>query len=120
VKDDAKRIASYLAKTVPATVSLKVASVLAGMKTGFAGAVQSLVPIEMAIQTVLNDTDLPTIDYPFYLNFGREIWAKQNEGIDGPTLASVAQSLHDKYEAYGLTSAVLIDIADQVFHLVVT
>lgn len=93
---------------------------LAGMKTGFTAALNSLVPIEMAIQTVLNGTDVPTIDYPFYMNFGREIWSKQNKGIDGDTLASVAQSLTDKYEAYGLDDAILIDIADTVFHITVT
>lgn len=120
MKSDAQRIASYLAKTVPSTVGLKVASMLSGMKTGFAGAAHSLVPVEIAIQAVLNDTDIPTIEYPFYLNFGRELWSEQGKGIDGPTLASVAQSLHDKYEAYGLATATLVDIADQVFHITVT
>ncbi len=117
---DAQRIASYLAKTVPATMSLKIASVLSGMKTGFSSATQSLVAMEMAVQALLNGMDVPTIDYPFYLNFGREIWGKQRKGIDGPTLNSVAQSLHDKYESYGLTSANLVDIADSVFNITVT
>jgi hypothetical protein len=120
VKDDARRIASYLAKTVPATMSLKVASQLTGMKSGFAGAMTSLVPMEIQIQGILNSANVPTIQYPFYLNFGREIWSKQREGIDGPTLAAVGQSLHDKYVAYGLKTATLTDIADQVFNITVT
>jgi hypothetical protein len=120
MKTDAQRIASYLAKTVPATMSLKVASVLSGMKTGFASAVQSLATMEASVQGLLNDANVPTIDYPFYLNFGREIWSKMREGIDGPTLASVAQSLHDKYESYGLSTATLVDIADQIFNITVT
>jgi hypothetical protein len=33
---------------------------------------------------------------------------------------SVAQSLHDKWEAYGLATATLVDIADKVFHIAVT
>ena len=120
MKNDAERIASYLAKTVPATVSLKYASMLAGMKTGFAGAMSSLVAMEISIQARLNLADVPTIDYPFYYNFGREVWAKQERGIDGPSLISMAQSLKDKWEANGLASANLIDIADAVFHITVT
>ena len=101
-------------------MSLKVASALTGMKSGFATAVQSLVPVEMQIQALLNGADVPTIQYPFYLNFGREIWKKIHEGIDGTTLASSAQSLHDKYVAYGLLTANLQAIADQVFNITVT
>ena len=122
MKNDAQRIASYLAKTVPATVSLKVASMLGGMKTGFAASMTGLTGLadtETLIQGVLNDANVPTIQYPFYLNFGREIWSKQRLGVDGPTLVAVAQSLHDKYEAYGLATATLVDIADQVFHIAV-
>lgn len=120
MKSDAERIASYLAKTVPATVSLKVAAVLAGMNTGFDSAVNSLVPVETQIQALLNDADVPTIQYPFYLNFGRELWAKIRKGIDGPTLAAVGQSLHDKYVGYGMETAILVDIADQVFNITVS
>lgn len=120
MKDDAARIASYLAKTVPGTVSLKVASMLAGMKTNFGGATSSLVTMEMAVQGVLNDANIVTIDYPFYYNFAREIWAKMREGVDGPSLASVAQSLHNKYEAYGLATATLQEIASTVFGITVT
>jgi hypothetical protein len=120
VKSDAERIASYLAKTVPTTVSLKIASVLTGMKSGFASAANSSVSMETQVQAILNDADEPTIQYPFYLNFGREIWKEIRVGIDGATLASVAQSLHDKYVAYGLKTAVLADIADAVFNITVT
>jgi hypothetical protein len=120
VKTDAQRIASYLAKTVPATMSLKVASVLSGMKTGFSSAVQSLATMEALVQGLLNDANVPTIDYPYYYNFAREIWAKMREGIDGPSLASVAQSLHDKYESYGYATATLAAIADEIFNITVT
>jgi hypothetical protein len=120
MRTEAQRHAAYLLKTVPATVSLKVAAVLGGMKTGFSAAINDLVPIEQATQGVLNDADVPTVQYPFYLNFAREIWARKFRGIDGPTLISSAQSLHDKYVSYGLATAVLVDIADQVFTITVT
>lgn len=119
MKDDAARIAAYLAKTVPATVSLKIAAALGTMKTSFGTSITPLVLIEQQIQGICNAAGLPTIQYPFYLNFGREIFSKLRAGIDGPSLADVAQSLHNKYESYGLASATLVDIADQVFTLTV-
>jgi len=120
VKTDEQRIASYLAKTVPATLSLKVAAVLGGMQSGFAAACNDLVPIEIAIQAECNIAAVPTIQYPFYLNFGREIWKLEHKGIDGPGLIASAQSLHDKYVSYGLDTALLVSIADKVFTITVT
>jgi len=120
VRTEGQRYAAYLLKTVPATVSLKVAAVLSGMKTGFSAAINDLVPIEQATQDRLNLAAVPTIQYPFYLNFAREVWAKKFRGIDGPGLLASAQSLHDKYVTYGLDTAILVDIADSVFTLTVT
>jgi hypothetical protein len=120
MRNDAQRIAKYLAKTVPATISLKVAAVLEGMRTNFGDAITDLVDIETQIQAICNTEGVVTIKYPFYLNFGREIWRRVHEGIDGPSLVDAAQSLHDKYVTYGLDTAVLVDITDQVFHITVS
>lgn len=121
MRTDQQRGEAYVAKVAPTTVGLKVAAVLAGMKTGFQAAINDLVPIEMQIQGLLNGYgDVPTIQYPFYLNFGREIWAKRNRGIAGDSLEAQAQSLHDYYEAYGLATLHLIDIAAVVFNITVT
>jgi len=113
---------AYAAKNVAATVALKVASRLSGMKTGFGTAVQSLVPIEIQIQGILNATTpaVPTIQYPFYLNFGREIWGAKNAGIAGPALTLRAQGLSTFYQAKGYSGAVLIAIALTCFSLTVT
>jgi len=120
MKTDAQRIASYLAKTVAATLSLKIAAVLGGMQSGFASTCNQLVPMEIAIQGICNADATPTIQYPFYINFGRELWKLEHKGIDGPGLIASAQSLHDKYVGYGLDTAVLVKIADQVFTITVT
>jgi len=111
---------AYAAKTAPTTVGLKIASRLGGMKTGFMAAITLSVPKMQAIQGILNSLTVPTIQYPFYLNFGREIWAMISRGVDGKSLEAQGQMLHDKYEAYGLTSANLIQIADTVFNITVT
>ena len=120
MRSDAQRIGAYLAKTAPTTVSLKVAAMLAGMKTGFAAAVTELVPIEQQVQGLLNAAVIPTIRYPFYLAYAREIWGMRNRGIDGDSLTAMVQSLHDKWEANGLATATLVEIADTVFNITVT
>lgn len=120
MRTDVQRGEAYVAKTAPTTVGLKIAAVLAGMKTNFSAAINDLVPIEMQIQGLLNSYNVPTIQYPFYLCFGREIWKKRRAGIDGVSLTTAAQSLHDKYVLYGLNTAHLINIADTVFGITVT
>jgi hypothetical protein len=119
MKDDARRIGAYIAKTTPTTVGLKVAAQLVGMKSGFASAMAELVPLEIQIQTILNDETVPTIKYPFYLNFGREMWRKKNAGIDGGPLTAEAEVLEVKYKGQGLTGAVLARIALDCFNVVI-
>jgi hypothetical protein len=120
LKDDGHRIAAYIAKTVPTTVGLKVAAMLTGMKSGFAAAINELVPIEQSIQGICNDDDkVPTIRYPYYLNFGRELWARKNAGIDGPGLVGFAIPLAAKYVSLGYDTVVITKIALDVFGIVI-
>jgi hypothetical protein len=120
MRSDAQRIAKYLAKTVPATMSLKIASVLSTMKTDFASVTDDLVEMEIALQGMLNGAGVPTIQYPFYLSFGRELWALGHTGISGDSATGVAQDIKDKWEGQGLASATLIAIAADLFSIVVT
>lgn len=120
MKNEADRIDAYGVKTAPTTVGLKVAARLTGMKTGFEAAIGALVPIEQQVQALLNAAAVPTIRYPFYYAFAREIWTMDNAGISGDALAAAAQSLHDKWEARGLATARLVEIADSVFNITVT
>jgi len=120
MRTTSERNDQYVAKTAPTTVGLKVAAGLTGMKSGFADQINSLVPIEQSIQALLNGNAIPTIQYPYYLNFGREIWGLRARGVDGSALEAMAQSLHDKYVLYGLATARLVEIADSVFNVTVT
>ena len=115
------RQAKYDLKYDPTTVGLKVAAQLPGMKTGFSAAIISLVQAEQQIQGILNDDGgVSIIQYPFYLNFGREVWKKVGIGIAGPALTSESQLIADKYIAYGLDCTILAKIALDVFTVVVT
>jgi len=120
MRDETQRIGQYDAKTAATTVGLKVAAQLSGMKTNFAAAITSVVPIMQQVQGILNAGAIPTIRYPFYYAYAREIWAAENRGINGDTLVLMAQSLHDKWESNGLATATLVTIADTVFSITVT
>lgn len=117
MRTEAERKDAYGAGFVPATVSLKVASRLGGMKSGFGTAVDSLVPKEQMTQGILNEETVPTIQYPFYLNFTREIWSRVFKGIAGDSLLQAAQAMSETYTQKGLDNTVLLHIALDVFAL---
>lgn len=122
MRTDVQRAAKYDAKYVASTVNLKVAARLDTMKSRFASKTASLYAAEVAIQGVLNAKTprIPTIQYPFYLCFGRQLWRLKESGFVGPSLDGEAQVFHDKWETTGLDSAVMVQIADDVFGITVT
>jgi len=119
VKDNTTRNDMYDAKTVAAVVSLKVASQLGVMKPSFASKCQSFTAKEILVQGNLIQTGTPTIQYPFYFNYGREIWGLHERGISGPALIGMTVSLQTKYVAFGLDASLLKLIADDVFSVTI-
>lgn len=120
MRSSAQRRDMYNQKVPAATVGLKIAAVLPDMKTGFSAAINALVPIEQQVQGLLNAGNVPTITYPFYYAFAREMFGLVQRGVNGATLETMAQALHDKWVARGLTTARVIEIADTVFNVTVT
>jgi len=120
MRTDAQRIGAYISKTVAGTVGLKIAAMLEGMKTGFTSAAESLVPLETQCQALLNGLGtVPSCDYPFYMSFVRELWARQYKGIDGDGLVGFAITCCAKWTAYGLVEANLQAIALTLFGIVI-
>jgi hypothetical protein len=127
MRDDALRIAAYISKTTPTTVGLKVAAQLAGMKTGFSGSMtgpDGIVATEMKVQGILNawstPTPIPTIDYPFYMNFARQVFARRRKGVDGTGLTAIAQAYKDYWTDLGYLDTLLVKIALDCFTLTLT
>jgi len=123
MKSDAERAARYDSKTNAATVGLLVAAVLPDARTNFADpqGMSDLVAKEQQIQGILNSSvgPVPTIYYPFYLAFGRELWALTRQGIAGTALTNAAQGVRDKWNYKGFLTAALLDqIALDVFNVV--
>lgn len=123
MKSDVARSAAYDAKTNAATVGLIVAAVLPNARTNFAdpAGMSDLVAKEQQIQGILNGSApaVPTIYYPFYYAFGRELWALTRRGIAGPALTNAAQGVRDKWNYKGFLTAALLDqISLDVFNVV--
>jgi len=123
MRSEAERAAKYNAKTTAATVALIVAAELPDMRTNFADpqGMSDLVAKEQQIQGILNGLTpaVPTIQYPFYLCFGRELWALVRQGIAGTALTNAAQGVRDKWNYKGFLTATTLDkIALDVFNVV--
>jgi len=83
--------------------------------------VSSVTPLiaamEMQVKQVCDGAGVKTIQLPFYLCFGREIWALTRKDISGETMALAVAVLVTKWKARGLTEAVLQGIRTDVFNV---
>ena len=76
-----------------------------------------LAAMEQQVKQVCDLAGVPTIQYPFYLCFGREMWSLTRKDISGESLAQEAAVLITKWTARGLTQAVLQAIRTDVFNV---
>lgn len=77
----------------------------------------SLAEMEAQVKQVLDSEGVPTIAYPHYLAYGRELWRLQRRGVSGTSLQLEALVLLNKWVARGLTQSVLEAIRLQVFNV---
>lgn len=122
MRTDVQRNDMYQAKYVAATVNLKVAARLDGMKTSYATLAAALYVKELQAQGILSAVApaIQTTLFPFYYAYVRQVFKAWYMGITGPALDAQAQVAHDKWVASGLTTAVLIQLALDLFGATVT
>jgi hypothetical protein len=113
--DPAKRIAKWNAKFSTERIKGALDDMRPQMYTAVQGVFPMLAAMELQVKQVCDGSAVATIQYPFYLNFGRELWALTRKDISGDSLAKEAQILVTKWVARGLTLAVLGDIRTQIF-----
>ena len=115
--DPTRRIAKWNAKfdteRVKATLDVMRPAMLANVTAVF----PMITAMELQVKQVCDGAGVPTIQYPFYLNFGREIWALSRKEISGESLAKEAATLIAKWVARGLTQSVLQAIRSDVFNV---
>ena len=115
--DPTRRIAKWNAKydteRIKATLDVMRPTMLANVTAVF----PMITAMELQVKQVCDSAGVPTINYPFYLNFGREIWALTRKEVSGESLALEAATLIAKWVARGLTQSVLQAIRTDVFNV---
>jgi hypothetical protein len=115
--DPARRIAKWNAKfdteRVKATLDVMRPAMLANVTAVF----PLITAMELQVKQVCDGAGVPTIQYPFYLNFGREIWALTRKEVSGESLALEAATLIAKWVARGLQTSVLQAVRTDVFNV---
>jgi hypothetical protein len=78
----------------------------------------SLVSMELQVKQTCDASGVSVIQYPFYLDFGREMWHIVHETeMSGESAAQEAAVLIAKWTARGLTAPVLQAIRSEVFNV---
>jgi hypothetical protein len=115
--DPGKRQERWAHKTTPERTSEIVDLRRDTMKVNFTGQTNELLQMEQQVRQTLNAAGVPTIQYPFYLCFGRELHKRIRNGMAGESLAVECALLAAKWIAQGLTQSVLYAIRSEVFSI---
>jgi len=115
--DPTKRIANWDAGYDTAAIKAKVDKKRPDMLTRANTAFASQYTRDTEVKQVCDGSGVPTIQYPFYLAFGREMWRLTRSDISGESLAQEAAVLIAKWVARGLSQAVLQAIRTDVFNV---
>jgi len=115
--DPAKRIANWNAKYNTERIKGTLDDKRPGMLASVTAVFPMITAMELQVKQVCDGAGVPTIQYPFYLNFGREIWALSRKEVSGQSLALEVAILITKWTARGLTQAVLQAIRTDVFNV---
>ena len=115
--DPTRRIAKWNAKfdteRIKATLDVMRPAMLANVTAVF----PMITAMELQVKQVCDGAGVPTIQYPFYLNFGREIWALTRKEVSGESLALETATLIAKWVARGLQQPVLQAVRTDVFNV---
>ncbi len=115
--DPTKRIANWDAKYNTERIKATLDDKRPGMLANVTAVFPMIASMELQVKQVCDGAGVPTIAYPFYLCFGREVWALSRKDISGESLAQEAAILIAKWVARGLTQSVLQAIRTDVFNV---
>jgi len=115
--DPTKRIANWSTGYNTERIKAKVDEKRPAMLANVTAVIPMVAAMELQVKQVCDGSGVPTIQYPFYLCFGREMWALSRKEISGESLAIEAATLIAKWVARGLTQSVLYSIRTDVFNV---
>jgi hypothetical protein len=108
------RMQKWVAKVKGTRLQSDLTALLPNMTARMSGATSSICAMETATKQVLDGEGVPTIQYPFYLDFSRSCWSYLNREFSGESLAQVVAVHVAKWVARGLTQSVLEAVRTQV------
>jgi len=115
--DPTRRIAKWNAKFNTERIKATLDDMRPTMLQNVTAVFPLITAMELQVKQVCDGSGVSTIQYPFYLNFGRELWALSRKDISGESYAKEAAILVTKWTARGLTQAVLQALRTQVFNV---
>ena len=115
--DPTKRIAKWNVKFNTERVKAVLDELRPTMLENVNAVFTSIVAMETQVKQVLDTEGVPTINYPGYLAYGRELWRLTRKEISGTSMQLEALVLLNKWVARGLTQSVLEAIRLQVFNV---
>jgi len=115
--DPTKRIAKWNVKYNTERIKATLDAMRPDMLANVTAVTPMITAMELQVKQVCDGAGVTVIQIPFYLNFGRELWALSRKEISGETLAIEAATLIAKWVARGLTQSVLYSIRTDVFNV---
>ena len=115
--DPTKRIANWDAKYDTTRIKATLDAKRPAMLQSVTAVTPMITAMELQVKQVCDGAGVPTIQYPFYLCFGREMWALSRKDISGESFAQEAAILIAKWVARGLQQPVLQAIRTDVFNV---
>jgi len=116
--DPVKRIAKWNVKFNTERVKATLDDLLPSMKSHVEAQFVSIASMESQVKQTLDASGVSVIQYPFYLDFGRELWHMTHQTeMSGESAAQEAAVLIAKWVARGLTQSVCQAVRTQVFNI---
>jgi hypothetical protein len=115
--DPARRIENWDAAFNTEQIKLRLDAKRPKMLEHVSSVQPLLAAMELQVKQVCDGAGVPTIQYPFYLCFGREMWSLTRRDISGESMAIEAATLIAKWKARGLVEALLQAIRTDVFNV---
>lgn len=117
MSDPTQRIAKWNAKFNTERIKGSLDDLRPKMLENVNAVFPALTSMETQVKQVLDVEGVPTVDYPSYLNYGRELWKLTRQEISGTSMQMEALVLLNKWVARGKTQSVLEAIRLQVFNI---
>ncbi len=115
--DPTKRIAKWDAKFDTTRIKATLDAMRPTMLQNVSAVTPMITAMELQVKQVCDSAGASVIQIPFYLCFGREMWALTRKELSGPAMANEAALLIAKWVARGLQQPVLESIRGDVFNV---